>query len=345
MNIALLGYTQSGKKTLFELLTARQIPESALHEGKALEGLARVHDERLEHLNLMVSPEKMTSAETQVVSCPDITSGATDRQWLDAAQRCDVLCLLIRAFDADDVYHPLGSVDAARDRANLNAELILADLGLVETRIERLDKDRRRGLTSTQEHEYAALLKCKDQLEQERYLSSLELEPHHSDALRSLGLLTRKPLLWAYNVAEDAVADDAPEPGAFVVSCLIEKEIAQIEEMDERRQFLEDCGLSSTGGERLNAAAYSALGLISYYTQGPTEVRAWTVVKGTSAPAAAGKIHSDLERGFIRVEVITFDDFVACGGESEAKAAGKMQLRGKDYTVEDGDVCLFRFNV
>lgn len=345
MNIALLGYAQAGKKTLFELLTGREIPESALHEGKPLEGFARVHDERLDRLTSLVAPQKTTPAETEVVCCPDVSSGAADRQWLEAARTCDLLCLVVRAFAADEVYHPLGSVDSKRDRANLVAELILADLDLVETRLERLEKERRAGLSTSQEHELAALQKCREQLEAEQYLAELTLEPHYAAAISSLGLLTRKPLLWAYNVSEGDVASDPPEPGAFVVSCLIEKEIAQIDDPAERQQFLEDCGLRSTGGERLNAAAYSALGLISFYTQGPKEVRAWTVPREMPAPQAAGKIHSDLERGFIRVEVIRYDDFIESGSESEAKSAGKMQLRGKDYLVEDGDVCLFRFNV
>ncbi|MBU1857519.1 MAG: DUF933 domain-containing protein, partial [Verrucomicrobia bacterium] len=243
-------------------------------------------------------------------------------------------------------YHPSGSVDPERDRLTLEAELLLADLELIEKRLERLAKEKRAGQTPLQAQEEQTLIKLKTTIETEMKWVPLALPPHELEPIRSLNLLILKPVLWVFNMDEDRLNQAMGHPGdaVFTVSCRIEQEIMDLEPA-ERDTYLKDLGLTASGLDRLNQAAYDALGLMSFYTVGKDEVRAWTIRKGSTAPTAAGKVHSDIERGFIRVEIIKFDDLVAAGGEAEAKAQGKAQVKGRDYVIEDGDICHFRFNV
>lgn len=345
MKIALLGLPQAGKKTLFSLLAGREVPEH-INEGESLEGVAPIRDPRVDVLAEMARPEKIKYAENKVVLCPDMSEGTGKRDWLDAARRCDLLCLVVRDFASDSVYHPSGSVDAARDLRALETELLLADLELIEKRLERLAKEKKGGKTAAQEREESVLIRCREAVENERGVNTLELGGEELESIRSLNLVTLMPILRILNVDEERVgsAGFAGE-NVFVVSALIEKEIMGMEDPVERDEYLAAMGLESSGLDRLNAAAYDALGLMSFYTMGKDEVRAWTIRKGTPAPAAGGKIHSDIERGFIRVEVIKYDDLVAAGSEAAVKAQGKALLKGKDYVMEDGDICHFRFNV
>ena len=346
MKIGILGYTQTGKRSLFTLLTGRSVPV-ARKEQESIEGVAPVRDPRVDVLSRMVQPERTRYAETNVVLLPDLEPGATERHWLEAARRCDVLCLVVRAFESPSVYHQAGSVDAGRDRVNLETELLLADLELAEKRLDRMRREKRAGQTPAQVIEEATLEKCKAVLEGGAPLRSLALDEHQTKSIQSLGLLTMQPVLWAYNVDEQHITDNPwkGQPGSFVVSCLIEQEIAGLKEEGERRDYLQSIGLECSGLDRLNQAAYDTLGLMSFYTIGKDEVRAWTIRKGTRAPQAAGKIHSDIERGFIRADVIKFDDLVAAGSEDALRKSGKEHLKGKDYVIEDGDICHFRFNV
>jgi hypothetical protein len=215
---------------------------------------------------------------------------------------------------------------------------------IVEKRLVRLEKDKRAGHTPAQVREEAVLRRCMQALEADKRLDTLTFDPLESAALRSLELVTLIPLLTVYNVSENDLARPVP-PGALAVSCQIEQEIMTIQEPEARREFLESLGLKESGVDRVNAAAYAALGLMSFYTEGPDEVRAWTIRRGSPAPVAGGKIHSDIERGFIRVEIIKYDDFVAAGSEKHAKEAGRLLLKGRDYVIEDGDICHFLFNV
>jgi len=348
MKVALIGLAQSGKKTLFTLLTRRNIPPTRT-EKEAVEGVAQIRDPRIDSLAALCKPEKVTRAENIFVLCPDMP-GDADRAWMEPARRADLLCVVLRDFASDQVYHPAGSVDAERDRRNLHAELILADLELVEKRLERIEKEKRAGQTPAQAQEQKILLKCKATLEGESTLSTLAFEAHERAMIRSLEFLTLKPVIWVYNVDESRLATElkkraAGNDGSYVVSCLIEGEIMALDDPQARLDFLKELGAESSGVDRLNQAVYDSMGLMSFYTIGSDEVRAWTIRKGTFAPAAAGKIHTDIEKGFIRAEVIKYDDLAALGGEKAAKAAGKMQLKGKDYIVEDGDICHFRFNV
>jgi GTP-binding protein YchF len=347
MKAAIVGYAQAGKKTLFKLLTNRDVPQGR-KEDEAVEGAASVYDSRVETLAKICKPQKTKYAETLMVLCPDVPEGGKG-SWMEAARKCDLLCVVLRAFTAPDVFHPRGSVDAARDRSDLATEIVFADVDMVDKRLERIAKEKRAGQTVAQQIEEKALTKCRDALAAGKWLKDAGLDENDLKAIRTLGLMTLAPVLWVYNVDESgvqaALEAEKADPGAIVVSCKIEREIMAIENREERAAFLGEVGFAQSGLERLNTAAYDTLGLMSFYTAGPDEVRAWTIRKGSTAPVAAGKIHSDIERGFIRAEVTKFDDLVAAGGEAEAKAKGKTQIKGKDYVIEDGDICHFRFSV
>ncbi len=347
MKAAIVGYAQSGKKTLFKLLTNRDVPQGR-RDDEAVEGAAAVYDARVEKLAEICKPQKTRYAETLMVLCPDVPEGGKGT-WMEAARKCELLCVVLRAFTAPDVFHPRGSVDAERDRSDLATEIVFADVDMVDKRLERLAKEKRAGLNPAQQAEEKALLKCQAALAAGKWLKDAALDENELKTIRTLGLLTLMTVLWVYNVDESGVqaALDAEkaDASAIVVSCKIEREIMAIENREERKAFLGEIGFAQSGLERLNTAAYDTLGLMSFYTAGPDEVRAWTIRKGSTAPVAAGKIHSDIERGFIRAEVIKFDDLVAAGGEAEAKAKGKAQVKGRDYVIEDGDICHFRFSV
>ena len=342
MKVALLGLPQAGKRTMFTLLTGRNIPEGRKEE-EIVEGHAPVRDPRVDRISALVKPQRTKYAETVFLLCPDIIEGSNERFWLEAARRCELLCMVVRAFTSDVVYHPRETVDPKRDRANLETELMLADLELVEKRLERIGKEKRAGQNHLQVVEERTLQKCKQAIESEQKPGTLKLDSEESASMRNLGLLTLKPIIWTYNVDEQDVKEDGVDP--VTISCKIEQEIMAIADAEERRQYLAALGLTSSGVDRMNRAAYDTLGLMSFYTMGEDEVRAWTIRKGSTAPVAAGKIHTDIERGFIRVEIVKYDDLTVAGSESAVKAQGKTQLKGKDYIIEDGDICNFRFNV
>jgi len=302
-----------------------------------------VRDERVDRISDIVHPQKKTYAETVFVLCHDMVEGAA-RDWMDAARRCDAICFVVRGFSSGTVYHPKKTVDPARDRRDLVAELILADLELVETRIGRIEKERRAGLSGAQKVEEQVLMQCKEALEAERPLAELALNQRQLATIRSLGLLTLKPVLWVLNVDESALLSGESDREVRV-SCLIEEEIAEIADPAERAEYLKSIGLKEPGVDRVNRRAYDALGLMSFYTMGKDEVRAWTIRKGSTAPEAAGKVHTDMERGFIRVEVTKYDDLITLGSEKAVREHGKLMLKGKDYIIEDGDICNFLFNV
>ncbi len=343
MKIAILGLPQSGKRILFSLLTGRDTITGQLTE--AVEGIAPVRDPRVDKIAEIEKPEIITYAETGIKLCPDIDPGSGGSPWIEPAKLSDLLCILIRDFSSEEVYHPSGSIDADRDRNNIETELLIADLSLIEKRLERIAKERKKSKpTHTQMVEENTVNKLKDTLDDNLMLNSLSLSQEEYASVNSLNFLTLKPILWCFNVDEDKVAEDNDD-NVFKVSALIEKEITSISDPVDRSDFLNDLGLSESGVNRLNSAAYDLLGLMSFYTMGEDEARAWTIKKGTSAPVAGGKIHTDIERGFIRVEVIKFDDLLEAGSEKAVKAAGKALLKGKDYIIEDGDICNFRFNV
>ncbi|MDI6774779.1 MAG: DUF933 domain-containing protein [Verrucomicrobiota bacterium] len=343
MKIALLGMPQSGRKTLFNLLTGRAVPESR-RPDETMEGVAPVGDPRVERLFDICRPPRKVYAENHFVLCPDVTFEPGKRKWIESAKRCDLLCLVIRAFQAEQVYHPKGSVDGARDRRALQVELLLADMEMADTRLTRIGKEKRAGVTPAMAAEETMLRKCMAALEQEKRLADVGLTPRELAPIRSLDFVTLLPELWVCNVDEANLKMNVG-PNAVAVSCRIEQEIMGLGDPGERKEYLAAMGLSRSGLDRVNQAAYDALGLMSFYTIGDDEVRAWTIRKGSAAPAAGGKVHTDVERGFIRAEVMKYDDFVAAGSEQRVKDLGKMQLKGRDYVIEDGDICHFLFNV
>jgi GTP-binding protein YchF len=341
MKIALLGLPQAGKKTLFTLLTGREVQEGR-KPGDVLEGVAPVQDARVDSLAEMFQPETKVYAENNYALCPDVVEGTGNAEWMDAVRKSDLICLVLRAFEGDEVYHPKGSVDPERDCDLLESELLLADMQVIEKRLQKIEKEKKSGLSTEQALEEATLMKCMEALESDKKICDLELAEHEQIAIKSLPLLTGIPVLCVYNVSEDdlSTADDK-----LKVSCSIEKEIMDIEDIAEREEFMGSLGIESSGLVRVNAAAYAALGLMSFYTVGKDECRAWTIIKGASAPEAAGKIHTDIQRGFIRVEVIKYDDLIEAGSEQKAKEQGKLQTNGKDYILQDGDICHYLFNV
>jgi GTP-binding protein YchF len=343
MRVALIGLPAAGKKTLFTLLTGRAVP-AGRKPGEIVEGVARIQDPRVDRLSAICDPRKTVYAENLFVLCPDAPLRGENREWLEAVARCELICLVLRAFESEAVFHPSGSVDPARDRSFLESELLLADLEIVEKRLTRIAKEARNRLGPDQALEEKALHKCQQALEAGRRLEDAALNAHELRSIRSLGLRTLIPLLCAYNVSESHLRHDFG-PRSLAVSALIEAEIAGIESAAERAEYVASLGLASSGLDRMNAAAYDALGLMSFYTIGKDEVRAWTIRKGSTAPTAGGKVHTDIERGFVRAEVIKYDDLVAAGSEKAARDSGKMQLRGKDYVIEDGDICHFLFSV
>jgi len=345
MKVALLGFTQSGKKTFFSLLTGRKVSPGGRKEDEAIEGVAPIRDPRVDVLAGIFKPERTKYAENTILLCPDVDSKDAKRLWLETARKCDMICFLVRDFSSAEVYHPLGSVDANRDRNSLETEIAIADLEMIEKRLERISKEKKAGQNQAQIEEEKTLLKIKEKVEKDMHLPSGSLDKQELDSVRSLNLLTLKPLIFAYNVDEDSLAKQSKKDDrSLVISCRIEEEIMALNKED-RETYLKDLGVSSSGLDRLNRTIYDSLGLMSFYTVGPDEVRAWTIRKGAAAPEAAGKIHSDIERGFIRAEIIKYDDLVAAGSEAAVKSQGKMQLKGKDYIIEDGDICHFRFNV
>jgi len=350
MRVALLGLPQSGKKTLFTLLTGRAVP-AARKAHEELEGAAPVADPRVDRLAAMYRPRRITHAENQFVLCPDVGEGER-RAWYDAARGCDLLCLVVRAFADERVYHPLGGVDAERDLDLLMTELVIADLERVMNRILRIEKEKTRGPSPARDLEERALRKVWEALDAGRCCDAARLDDGERRALQGMGLATLRPALAVLNISEQAGAGPAGGPGPaapgaerFLISARLEREVREIDDPDERRAFLAAAGIDAPGLARLNAAAYDRLGLMSFYTVGPDEVRAWTIRRGALAPEAAGRIHSDLARGFIRVEVIKYDDLLAAGSEKGVKDQGRAHLRGKDYAMEDGDICHFLFSV
>lgn len=335
MKIALLGLTQAGKKTLFTLLTGREIP-AGLKPGEALEGIAPIQDSRVDRLAEIFTPERTVYAENNYMLCPDVVEGAGSNDWMSSASGSDLVCMVLDSFSAP--------ADPERDRETIEAELFLADMQLIEKRLGRIEKEKRAGMTQSQALEEDVLKRCMESLDSGTAVRDMGLSVREFGAIKSLQLLTAIPVLSVYNVSEEALGDEGDQDG-LRVSCSIEKDIMEIEEPGERDEFLASLGISSSGLARVNSAAYEALGLMSFYTVGKDECRAWTIRKGATAPEAAGKIHTDIQRGFIRVEVIKYDDLVSAGSEQKAKEQGKVRTLGKDYILEDGDVCHFLFNV
>lgn len=357
MNIGIIGLPQTGKKTLFELLVGAGSVPAQTDVRKAIRGVADVMDPRFDRLVEMYSPKKNARARIDIVLPPKIEEGSVSEGdiFRDLAD-VEVFCHVVRAFEDDAVYHASGSVDPVRDVDYVNTEFILHDLVFLEKRLERLEKDLSKVKSESGERERNFLLELKKILDEERPLRCIDIAPEDEKIIRSYPLLSRREMIVVVNVGDEDVADAhrvtemsqryAPTGIRVVaVAARLESEIAALDTEGERKEFMEELGVQDTALHRLADQCVGALGLISFFTVGSDEVRQWFVRKGANAVEAAGKIHSDLARGFIRAEVIKYEDLVAIGSEEKVKAAGKLAVKGKDYIVNDGDTLYIRFNV
>lgn len=364
MKLGIVGLPNVGKSTLFNAITNAGA-ESANYPFCTIEpnvGVVAVPDTRLDELAKMYSPEKYTPAIVEFVDIAGLVKGASHgeglgNKFLSHIREVDAIVHVVRCFESTDIIHVDGSVDPLRDLETINMELIFSDLEVIERRIAHARK-MMKGDKSL-EKEAVLLERVAKELNDGKTARSLEFTEDEAEIMQTVPLLTMKPVIYVANIAEDEVGTDmtqnegymklrekAEEEGAEILPICagIEAEIATLEQ-DEKAEFLEELGLTESGLDRLVKASYSLLGLISFLTAGPQEVRAWTIRKGTRAPQAAGKIHSDFERGFIRAEVISYENLMACGSLTVAKEKGLVRSEGKEYVMNDGDVVLFRFNV
>ncbi len=364
MKLGIVGLPNVGKSTLFNALTGAGA-ESANYPFCTIEpnvGVVPVPDSRLDELARMYDPEKYTPAVIEFFDIAGLVKGAAQgeglgNKFLSHIRECDAILEVVRCFENENIIHVDGRIDPVSDVETINYELILSDLEIVERRIERTQKAMKADKSLAAE--LALLERLRDALADGRNARGVAVSDDERELLRELPLLSAKPIIYVANVSEEEAGSEpldnegymklkayAEAEGAGIISICagLEAEIAELLP-EERREFLDDLGIAESGLNRLIKASYKLLGLISFLTAGPKEVRAWTIKEGTKAPGAAGKIHSDFERGFIRAEIVAYDDLMRLGSMTAAKEAGLVRSEGKEYVMKDGDVTLFRFNV
>lgn len=364
LEVGIVGLPNVGKSTLFNAIT-KAGAEAANYPFCTIEpnvGVVAVPDERLDVLTKMYSSKKTTPASVRFVDIAGLVKGASKgeglgNKFLEHIRQVDAIAHVVRCFDDENITHVADTTDPVRDIETIQTELCLADLETVEKRIAGLAKILKSGNKDAKVAE-EILTRIKNSLDEGKPARSLDLSDEELSAIRDTNLLTLKPTLYVANISEDEVADFENNPyvkkvfdvaknenaGVVVICAKVESEIAELD-AEEAKEFLEELGLKNSGLDRLINAAFDLLGLMTFLTAGPDECRAWTIVKGTPAVKAAGKIHSDIERGFIRAEIVNYDDLVKLGSIAAAREKGLVRLEGKEYIMQDGDVTYFRFNV
>ncbi|MCC7260427.1 MAG: redox-regulated ATPase YchF [Alphaproteobacteria bacterium] len=363
-NCGIVGMPNVGKSTLFNALSSTQAAEAANYPFCTIEpntGRVAVPDARLNKVAVIAGSAQIIPTQLEFVDIAGLVRGASKgeglgNQFLSHIREVDAVAMVLRCFEDGDVTHVEGSIDPMRDAEIIETELVLADLESVEKRLPNLQK-KAKGNDKDAKAQAAILEKVQAVLAEGKPARLTDISVEERPMFRQLQLLTAKPVMYVCNVEESSaatgnalsekVAAKAKAEGAacVVVSAKIEAEVAMLESPEEKQEFLNDLGLKETGLARVIHSGYGLLDLVTFFTVGPKEARAWTVHKGATAPNAAGAIHTDFEKGFIRAETIAYDDFIACNGEQGAKEAGKLRLEGKEYIVKDGDIFHFRFNV
>jgi GTP-binding protein YchF len=361
VKIAIIGLANSGKTTIFNALTGLDLETTVYPTltGEPHMGVVKVPDTRIDRLAEIYTPKKVTYATVEYVDYIGLTKGDIEqnRKVFDLIKDADALVQVIRGFKDESVIHPLETVNPRRDAETLELEMIFGDIDLVDKRLQRMEEGMKRG-KKPDETEKRVLMKCKQALEQELPLREMTFTEEEEKAMRHLQFMSIKPQVVVLNISEGDLSSQTSEEAMSELQAIykgnnvnllklcgkIEMEIAQLS-AEEARAFLDDLGIGEPALSRLIHVSYDLLGLISFLTTGEDEVRAWTIRKGMSAQKAAGKIHSDIERGFIRAEVVSYDDFIAQRGMTGARDKGLLRLEGKTYEVRDGDIINFRFNV